>query len=197
MKLKRRSAKPVDERREGSAKPPRERPHPLVAGLAVAEREVTPARAVAGLAVAAAILLAVSQFTDYREVRAIAHAFLPLAAAVATVVIVALAMLGRWRLARVLVFLGAGVIVISLAIDLPKGLDEGSTAIEFEGAEARLLGAFWVEILCGFVIAICGPLLARALSPASGRRARPQTARERSRERAARLGAPGVPEASS
>lgn len=95
MKLKRRSAKPVDERREGSANPPRERPDPLVAGLAVAEREVAPARAVAGLAVAAAILLA------------------------------------------------------------------------------------------------------RALSPASGRRARPQTARERSRERAARLGAPGVPEASS
>ncbi|MEO8091954.1 MAG: hypothetical protein ABI726_04505, partial [bacterium] len=162
--------------------------------LAVAEREVTPARAVAGLAVAAAILLAVSQFADYREVRAgvpasaeveaiapppqisdtaetagSAHAFLPLAAAIATVVIVALAMLGRWRLARVLVFLGAGVIVISLAIDLPKGLDEGSTAVEFEGAEARLLGAFWVEILCGFVIAICGPLLARSLGPDAGR----------------------------
>ncbi len=105
-----------------------------------------------------------------------AHAFLPLAAAVATVVIVALAMLGRWRLARVLVFVGAGVIVISLAIDLPKGLDEGSTAIEFEGAQARLLGAFWVQILCGFVIAICGPLLARALEPAGDRRPRPRTA---------------------
>lgn len=191
-------------------------------GLAVAERAVTPARAVAGIAIAAAILLAVSQFVDYREVRAgvpayaevesiapppqisgsaetagSAHAFLPLAAAIATVVIVALAMLGRWRLARVLVFLGAAVVLISLAIDVPKGLDEGSRAIEFEGAEARLLGAFWVQILCGFVIALCGPLLARALRPTPDRAARQPTARERSRERAARMGSSGVPEASS
>lgn len=223
MKPKRRSAKPVD----GLAAWRFVRPVLVAAlalarrGLAAAARALTPARAVAGVAVAAAILLAVSQFVDYREVRAAvpayakveaiappprisdtartagsAHAFLPLAAAVATVVVVALAMLGRWRLARVLVFLGAGVVVISLAIDLPKGLDEGSTAIEFEGAEARLLGAFWVQILCGFVIAICGPLLAGALGPAANRRARPRTARERSRERVARTGASGVPEAS-
>src|SRR5215210_4853860 len=39
-------------------------------GLAIAERELTPLRAVVGVLVAAAILLAVSQFLDYREVRA-------------------------------------------------------------------------------------------------------------------------------
>lgn len=159
--------------------------------LKVAEREVTPARAVAAVTIAAAALLAISQFAEYREVRAgvpaysevqnvappptvsseddagSAHLYLPLLAAAATVVLVVLAMRGRWRLARVLFFIGAAVIVLSVVVDAPKGLDEGHFAIEFEGAEARLLGAFWVQVLAAGVIAICGPLLAATLRPAS------------------------------
>ena len=175
--------------------------------LAVAEREITPARALAGVAAVAAVLLAVSQFADYREVRAgvpayeevetvapapqvsgsaesagSAHAFLPILVSIATLAVVAMAMLGRWRTARVLVFLGAAVIALSLLIDMPKGLDEGDAAIQFEGAEAQLLGGFWVQLACGAVIAICGPLLARALRPAGARPGR----RARERERAAR-----------
>jgi hypothetical protein len=183
--------------------------------LRVLEREVTPARAVAFVAVAAAVLLAVSQFADYREVRAgvpayaevesiapppritgsvetagSAHAFLPLAASLATIAIVGLAMMGRWRLPRVLLFIGLAVIVLTLAVDLPKGLDEGSAAIEFEGAEARLLGAFWVELACGAVIAACGPLLAAALRPdgARAQRSRPRRSRERRPRVASGLG---------
>ena len=41
----------------------------------------------------------------------------------------------RWRSSR-----------SASSIDLPKGLDEGTVAIQFEGAEARLLGAFWVQL---------------------------------------------------
>ena len=191
--------------------------------LAVAERELTPARAVAAVAVAAAILLAIAQFVDYREVRAgvpaysdvelvapppqvggsaetagSAHLYLPLLVSLATIAVVALAMTGRWRLARVLFFLGAAVVVISLAIDVPKGLDEGATAIEFEGAEARLLGAFWVQLTAGAVIAICGPLLAFSLGPAreGARRSRSRRRRERPRRRP-RLGGSGVQGASS
>jgi hypothetical protein len=187
--------------------------------LRVLERVVTPARAVAAVAIAAAVLLAIAQFVDYREVRAgvpayaevesiapppqiegsaetigSAHAFLPLAASIATIAIVVLAMAGRWRLPRVLLFIGLAVIALTLALDLPKGLDEGSAAIEFQGAEARLLGAFWVQLACGVVIAASGPLLAAALRPRGARAQRSRS--RRPREPRPRM-APGVPEASS
>ena len=182
--------------------------------LNVAEREVTPSRAVAAVAIAAAVLLAISQFAEYREVRAgvpayaevesvappptvsgsvedagSAHLYLPLLASLATIVLVVLAMRGRWRLARVLFFIGAAVIALSLVIDVPQGLDEGHFAIEFEGAEARLLGAFWVQLLAGAVIAICGPLLAATLRPESAR-ARSTRASRRPERRRPRLGGP-------
>lgn len=193
--------------------------------LALAERVLTPARAIAAVAVAAAVLLAVAQFVDYREVRAgvpayaeveaiapppqvsgsahtagSAHAYLPLLVSIATVAIVALAMAGRWRLARVLLFLGAAVVALSLLVDAPNGLDEGVVAIQFEGAEARLLGAFWVQLSAAAVIALCGPLLALSLPPAhagarGGRRASRQ--RDRSTGRRPRIGGSGVQGASS
>jgi hypothetical protein len=185
--------------------------------LRVAERVVTPARAIAAVAIAAAVLLAISQFAEYREVRAgvpaysevesiapapqisgsaddagTAHLYLPLLGAVATVAIVVLAMRGRWRLARVLFFIGAAVVVLSVAIDVPNGLDEGDFAIQFEGAEARLLGAFWVQVFAGGVIAVCGPALAAALRPQSAGARRATRASERRPQRPARLGGSGV-----
>jgi hypothetical protein len=188
--------------------------------LAVAEREVTPGRAVAAVVVAAAVLLAVAQFADYREVRAgvpayagvenvapppqvagtvketgSAHAFLPIVISLATLAVVWFAMRGRWRLPRLLVVLGAAVVLLSLVVDMPKGLDEGEIAIQFEGAEASLLGGFWVQLSAGAVIALCGPLLAVALRPdsARGRRSAARRApRLRRRPRIARSRAQGA-----
>lgn len=161
-------------------------------GLAIAARWLTPARAVAAVLVAAAILLGVSQFLDYREVRAgvpdyaeveqvapapqvtgstrtagSAHAYLLLAVALATIVLVVLSYRGRWRLSRMLLPLGLVTVAVAVLIDAPKGLDEGVIAIQFEGAEARLLAAFWVEVMTGVVIAVCGLLLAMQLRPES------------------------------
>jgi hypothetical protein len=180
-------------------------------GLAIAERQVTPARAVAAVIAAAAVLLGVAQFVDYREVRAgvpayagvenvapppqvagtvketgSAHAFLPLALSVATLAVLWLAMRGRWRLSRLLVVLGVAVVALSLLVDMPKGLDEGQVAIQFQGAEASLLGGFWVQLSAGVVIALCGPLLALALRPDSAR------GRRRARRRAPRLRRPRI-----
>src|SRR5215208_6331086 len=119
--------------------------------LNVAEREVTPSRAVAAVAIAAAVLLAISQFAEYREVRAGVPAYAE---------------------------------VESVA---PPPTVSGS--VEVEGAEARLLGAFWVQLLAGAVIAICGPLLAATLRPESAR-ARSTHASRRPERRRPRLGGP-------
>lgn len=169
-------------------------------------REITPARAIAAVALAASILLAVTQFLDYRDVRAgvsayadvelvappptvdgstetagSAHLFVLLAAAIAAGVIVVLSMLGRWRLARLLFPIGLAAVAVAVFIDAPAGLDEGEFAIQFQGAEARLLGVFWVEVAAAAVIACCGPLLAVALRPNRARRAAAAKAPRRKR----------------
>ena len=74
-------------------------------------------------------------------------------------------------------------------IDAPKGLDEGATAIEFEGAEATLLGGFWVEIAAGAVIVACGLLLPRYLRPQPQPSAPTGSGRRADAARAARRGA--------
>jgi len=165
--------------------------------LEVAAREITPARALAAVTLAAAVLLAVSQFLDYRDVQAgvpayagveevappptvsgttetagSAHLYVLLLAAIAAGVIVVLSMLGRWRLARLLVPIGLASLLVIILIDAPSGLDEGATAIQFQGAEARLLGAFWVEVTSAAVIALCGAMLAATLRPQRARRAK-------------------------
>jgi hypothetical protein len=179
-------------------------------GLAWAARELTPARAVAAVALAACVLLAVSQFLDYREVRAgvpayaeveevapppqvsgtaktagSAHAYVLLLVALAAGAVVVLSMLGRWRLARLLFPLGLLAIAIAAFIDAPSGLDEGATAIQFEGAEARLLGPFWVQVAAAAVIAVCGPLLALYLRPQRAGRTRRASRLRRPRRQAA------------
>jgi hypothetical protein len=181
-------------RREGSSG--------LLDGLIKAERtlerRLTPTVAIASVIVAAAIVLIVSQFLDYREVQAgvpayrdvsdvvaaprvpgsvatagSAHAYLMIPLALAAIVLTMGALGGRWRLARLVVLAGLVVVAISILVDVPKGLDEGNAAIQFEGAEARLLGGFWAQLFAGVVIAACGVLLALELarSPAHARRA--------------------------
>jgi len=153
-------------------------------------RHVTPARAVAAVCLVAIVSLAASQWVDYRtisvgtdaysgDLAAVAPApevnrqqagdahlwaFVPLAAA--ALVGLVLALRGRPRAARLLIAVGVAAIVISVAVDAPKGLDEGNAALTYEGAEARLLEGFWLQIAAGAVLIAGGLLLPRYLRPA-------------------------------
>src|SRR6476619_3439328 len=117
-------------------------------GLAFAERHVTPARGLAVVALAAVISLGAAQFGDYRAVEVgapeyaslgdsaqapqieprsprSAHGDWVLAIAAASLLVLGAAVTRNWRLARLLIFLGAAVVAISLAVDAPEGLREG------------------------------------------------------------------------
>ena len=151
--------------------------------LSLAERHLTPARGIAVVALAATITLGASQFSDYRGVevgapqyRAVeevapapqvdresprdAHGVAVFAIAVAALFTTSFAVARNWRLARLLLFLGAAVVLISLIVDLPNGLDEGPTGIQYQGAEAVLLEGFWVQLWSGVTLTVAGPLLA-------------------------------------
>jgi hypothetical protein len=144
---------------------------------------LTPARALAVVALAAVICLGASQFGDYRavevgapEYRGVesiaqapelaqrsprsAHGAWVLAIAVGALLVLGLAVTRNGRLARLLVFLGAAVVVISLAVDAPPGLREGTVGVAYEGANAVLLGPFWVQLFSGVTLMVVGPLLA-------------------------------------
>ena len=77
-----------------------------------------------------------------------------------------LALTGRPRAARLLIAVGVAAIAISVAVDAPKGLDEGNAALTYEGAEAHLLEGFWLQIAAGAVLIAGGLLLPRYLRPA-------------------------------
>lgn len=153
-------------------------------GLAWAAGVVTPTRAVAAVVISAAVVLAVSQFVDYRGVKIGAPAYAgvePVAPApqtdrqttgsvhgyamvpVALVVIgaVILTLRGRWRVARVIPLLGALVIAVSLLLDARKGLEEGDAGIAYEGAIAVLIEGFWLQVVSAAVLVVTGLLLSR------------------------------------
>jgi hypothetical protein len=167
-------------------------------GLRVAEREVTPRRALAFVVIAAAAALAASQFVDYRGVRigapayagveAVApapqtdrqttgsvhgYAMVPVAAVVVGAALLALA--GRWRIARVIPLLAAGAIAVTLLLDARRGLDEGDAAIAYQGAQAVLIEGFWLQLASAAVLLVTGVLLTRYARPEAapaGRRRR-------------------------
>ena len=166
-----------------------------------AERVITPNRAAATVLFVAIGVLVVSQFIDYTETRAgvpayagvkevapaprvssdpthDAHSWIVLALAAAASVVLVLSLLGRWRLARLLVPIGLAVVLISVLIDAPAGVDEGTAADLYEGAQASLLAGFWTQLAAGVVIVLVAPILAVGL--ARGRRiTRARTARVR------------------
>jgi hypothetical protein len=178
-----------------------------------AERRLTPKVAVAAVAVAVLIALAASQWVDYRSVsvgnfaytggvEAVAPApavdseragnahgwvMIPLAAVGLVLVVAGLA--GRRRAALGLCVVGAAAIAISLLVDMPKGLDEGSAAVAYEGAEAHLLEGFWVQIVAGAALIAIGLLLASYLRPARASEKEERRAPKRSRR--PKLGAIG------
>jgi hypothetical protein len=163
----------------------------------VAEREVTPLRAALAVAAAAAVALAAAQFADYRAIAigtgdyvgvdtvapppevtdardaaGSAHAWLGIPLAVAALVVVFLCARGNRRAAWWLAPIGIATIAISLIVDAPKGLDEGSAAVAYQGAEASLLGGFWVQLACGVLLVALAPLISGLLAPGEAGRAR-------------------------
>jgi hypothetical protein len=147
------------------------------------EREVTPARGLCVVALAATVTLGAAQFRDYRAVEVgaaayqqvagvatapevgqesprSAHGVSVFAIAVVSLFVTVFAAARNWRLSRLLLFLGAAVVLISLIVDAPQGVRAGSVALDYEGADAVLLGAFWTQLFSGVTLMVVGPLLA-------------------------------------
>ncbi len=163
----------------------------------------------AAVILAAAIMLAASQFVDYRGVEigvapvrgggggragrrrrietptGAAHAYLLLPVAVLAIGALAFALRGRWRLGRAVSLLGLIAVAVSLLVDMPKGLDEGLTARAFEGARATLIEGFWVQLSAAAVLVVAGALLRRYVAAAGREPAGRRTPRTRRRSRRA------------
>ena len=156
----------------------------LVAGAyEAARRHLTPARGLAAVAAAALVALIAAQWLDLSSISVgndayapgvqsvapapevstervgEAHAWVMVPLALAGLGLLAAALSGRPAASRLLIVLGIAAIAIALAIDAPKGLDEGTAAIAYEGVEAQLLEGFWLQIACGAVLIAAGLLL--------------------------------------
>jgi hypothetical protein len=174
--------------------------------LALGERHATPERVVVLVTIGAAACLVVSQFTAYRGVEVgqpqyagvssiapppqtdridagAAHAYVLVPLAVIAVAIAVYALFsGRWRLGRLVSLIGVAGIAISLAIDLPKGLDAGTAGIAFEGAKATLTDGFYAQLAASAVLVLCGLVLSMNLRRRGEAPARsPRSPRPRSR----------------
>jgi hypothetical protein len=160
-------------------------------------RHVTPRSTVAFVGAAAAVLLGVAQFSDYHgvaidapnyagpigrtapapitgtETAGSAHLWILLPVAAVALLLVPGAYRGNGRLAAGLVICGVLGLAIAVAIDLPQGLDTGREGLAFYGAEAQLLGGFWVEVAASATLILCGallPLYAREVTRSRRRR---------------------------
>ena len=74
-----------------------------------------------------------------------AHGIWVFAIAVGSLFVTVFAVWRNYRLARLLLFLGLAVVAISLFTDRPEGLRLGTTGEAYAGAQALLLGPFWVS----------------------------------------------------
>jgi hypothetical protein len=181
----------------------------LVRVAAAAAGVITPARAAAGVLIAAGGLLVVSQFIDYRaveigqpgyaglpQVAAVpteavrtageAHAYLLVPVGLAAIVLGALGLLRERRSLGLLVAaLGLASIAVILLVDLPAGLDEGSQASRFAGTTAVLEDGFFAELAAAGGLLLAGLLYyarpCRIRISLSGRAARARRRRPRPR----------------
>jgi hypothetical protein len=148
--------------------------------LDLAERYATPERVLVVVTAGAAACLAYSQFVDYRgvevgqpqysQVSTIApppQTDRVLAGDAHAYVLVPLAS-GRWRLGRLVSVIGLIGIAISLAIDLPKGLDAGTAGAAFAGAKATLTDGFYAQLAASAVLVLCGWVLSINLRQRAG-----------------------------
>jgi hypothetical protein len=149
------------------------------------DRHATPERVLLAVIGGAAGCLAVSQFVayrgvdigrpDYSEVSAVApppqtavadageaHAYVLVPLAVLAMAIAVLIVVSRrWQLGRLVAAVGLVGILISLAIDLPKGLDAGTAGVAFAGAKATMKEGFYVQLAASAALVVCGLLLGR------------------------------------
>jgi hypothetical protein len=149
-----------------------------------AQRHVTPRSTVAFVGIAAAVGLGVAQFFDFHgvavdapeyagevgntasvpivatETAGSAHLWVLIPIAVAAIVLIVAAYRGERRLAGAVALCGLLGLAVSLAIDLPQGLDAGRAGLAFSGSQAVLLQGFWAEVACSAVLVLCGGLLA-------------------------------------
>ena len=170
-------------------------------------RRVTPRATVAVVGAAAAVLLGVAQFSDYhgvavdtpdysglsrvvtppvtgQETAGSAHVWILLPVAAAALVFIAGAYFGKRRFAAGTVICGVFGLAVALAVDLPQGLETGRAGLAFTGAEAELLGGFWVEVFASATLIMCGcllPLYSRGMSPRSRTRSDGRDPSRRSR----------------
>lgn len=152
-----------------------------------ASRALTPIRALAAVACGAAVLLALSQFANYRgisvgteayaEVITVvgapdrevsetgsAHGYAMVPLAIIALALIALAVRDRrWQLCRLIAAGGVAAIAVALIVDRPAGLDTGELAMRYQGVEARLLGGFYAQIFSGLLLATSAVLLGREL----------------------------------
>jgi hypothetical protein len=159
---------------------------------------LTPLRAAVAVTGIAAVLLAVSQFVDYRgvavgvddygvyaDVEPVApapqvdrreagepHSYLLVPVAALALVLLVASVRGRWQLGRVVSLLGLGALAVAFLVDVPAGLDEGEQAIAYASVEAQLLEGFYVEVFSAAVLVVGGLLVSRYARPTKRGRAR-------------------------
>jgi hypothetical protein len=186
----------------------RDRTVPTALGVAdFLSIHVRPAGTVAFVAAAAAVALGVSQFYDYSGVEVSAslyagevgtkasvpltdleragdaHLWVLLPVALAALVLTWQTYRGRWRLGRLVGALGLLAVLVSLAIDLPQGLDSGRAGVSFSDTQAAVIEGFWAQLSAAAVLVFCGPLLGSYVRKASA----PGDLRRRGGDRSWRL----------
>ena len=173
-----------------------------------ASRLLTPARALTVVVAGAAILLALSQYADYRSISigndaysgvqtvapapetgrlqtgdAHSYAFVPVA--IACLILLAVATIGgRWRACRLITVAGVAAVVVALLVDRPAGLDTGELSASFEGVRATLIGGFYAQIAAGVLLIGSSTLLAHELRLAASTKRASAHEQQRSPERA-------------
>lgn len=158
---------------------------------------LTPQRAICLTVIGSAICLIAAQFVDYRAVEigqsgyaglpaasaptvgaeraGEAHAFLliPVGALAAALALAALRNDRRRGLGRIIFALGLLSLAVILLVDLPAGLDVGTEASRFSGAEAVLYDGFYAQIAAAAGLMLGGALLVAAPKAAARYHARP------------------------
>ncbi len=156
--------------------------------LVALDRIATPHRALIAVALVASALLAVSQFVDFRAteigqpgyagIEDIATAprvdvatptgshsiLLLIGSALAFGAIAGSVLTGRRSWGLVLASVGGVTVLVSLAVDLPNGLDLAEAGLSYSGVSAVLLSGFWLQLASGVALAAAGLLL--PLNPA-------------------------------
>jgi hypothetical protein len=187
---------------------------PLRAALATlgrwtnaASRFVTPARALTAVTALALVVLALTQFADYRSISigndnyaggiqtvapapvtetdatGSAHSYLMIPLALVGLGLLAAAVTGRWRLCRAVALVGLVAVLVGLLHDRPAGLDTGDRPLEYEGVAATLVGGFYAQLAAGLLIMVSSLLLGRELRASASAEPAPRPSRSPSRRR--------------